>query len=91
MSPEVVLSMSTETRFVSMALSSVPNPVTRSATRRPPVLISREAVSPSRTPPFVEVNVIDVVEEFEVVSKPRVISSSADKACVPVLELNVVP
>ena len=73
-SPDVELSISTEPRFVSIALPDVPNPVTRSATSLPPVLISKELVSPSRTPPFAEVKVMEVVEEFEVVSKPRVIS-----------------
>ena len=91
--PDVVLSISTDLTFVSIGLASVPNPVTTSATSLPVVAsISRDAfVSPSNTPPLVEVSVTAVSEELVVSSRPRVMSSSAERARVPEPASNTVP
>ena len=104
----MVLSISTELTFVSMALSSVPNPVTVSTTSLPlsaiisrtesdalptiiVVLLKDALASPSNTPPLVEVSVTAVSEELVVSSRPRVMSSSADRAKVPDPASNTVP
>ena len=91
MSPDVELSISTDRRLVSIAFSEVPKPVARSATSLPLVLISKLLVSLSLTPPLVEVRVIEDAEEFDVASKPKVISSSADKVRFPVPALKLEP
>ena len=79
-SPSIELSISRDLTFVSIALS-LPNPVTKSATSlplaasisshalvSPPVLVEFgvNAVSPSTTPPLVEVSVKAVSEGLSV-------------------------
>ena len=104
-SPDVELSISKDLTFVSIGLSA-PNPVTTSATNlpfaasisshaleSPPMLVNSggNAVSPSTTPPLLDVSVTAASEALLVSTRPRVISSSAERAKIPEPALNTVP
>jgi len=103
MSPDVEFTIFTDLTSVSMALAE-PNPVATSATSRPFFAsISRAALAPlsnseanviasaSTTPPLVEISVTAVSEELVVLTRPRVMSSSAERARVPEPASNTVP